>query len=821
MTSTPQSTKHGDLRDAAWVQARTEEVLSQPLYWFPVRHHSPTVAEHVEKAILTRRPAVIFLEGPSEAADLIPFVTDSQTKPPVAIYSSFRDDDNVLGLAGIASPSPDVPTRLACWYPLLAYSPEYVAMAAAKKVGAEVVLMDLPHFAAVTPHVPHLPSDECPPAAETDAPLETPAAPTSSDERLITCSGFYRALAETAGFRSWNEAWDTMFELSDPSDTEAFRRELATFCCAVRGTLDPALLAADGTLARERFMWQTIRQTLESKRLAPAQAMVVCGGLHLFLDQNDPTPPPPIPSGTVYTSIVPYSFFRISELSGYAAGNRAPQYYQTVWELRRAGRRNDLLAEHTVATLRKARREGEVVSSADAIAVSQHARMLASLRGRSQPVLEDLHDALVTCCCKGDPNDVGIPLLKAIDAADIGTKIGKVTDKLGKLPIVRDFYYQVESAGLEASLSSETRTTLMLDLRQEADQHRSVLLHRLAYLKIPFAVKPDAGAPVSAGLTMRERWQVQWSPRVEPALVEQNLYGDTLEAAALARLREELARDELHAGRVCRLLAQALGMDLPDMVQQVEEGCQQAIDTDTRFVSLSEALHWLTVIQRHAAYRELRRDALDELVRRCYDRACFAVPEVANVPEDQEASVISALLTVAELVLRDGQTYDRALFAQHVGQAAKLSAVPRLRGAFLGLLSELRVVPSDTLAGEITVLAKAAPEQMITAGDFIDGVMAVSRTSIMLEGDALVAAIDELLQAADWDTFLVMLPRMRAAFERLHARQRESLATRVAERYGLGDKPELLTELRTSVGAAAWIARIDSEVDKIMHEWGF
>ena len=101
-----------DLRDADWVQQRCEQVLGQALYWFPVRHHSPAVARHVEAAILARRPKLVFLEGPSEANSPVPYLVDSQTKPPVAIYSSYRDDDNVLGLAGIASPAADVPAIL-------------------------------------------------------------------------------------------------------------------------------------------------------------------------------------------------------------------------------------------------------------------------------------------------------------------------------------------------------------------------------------------------------------------------------------------------------------------------------------------------------------------------------------------------------------------------------------------------------------------------------------------------------------------------------------------------------------------------------------
>jgi hypothetical protein len=96
----------------------------------------------------------------------------------------------------------------------------------------------------------------------------------------------------------------------------------------------------------------------------------------------------------------------------------------------------------------------------------------------------------------------------------------------------------------------------------------------------------------------------------------------------------------------------------------------------------------------------------------------------------------------------------------------------------------------------------------------------VSRTSSLVAAEALVAAIDELLRAASWDSFLLLLPRLRSAFERLHERDRDSLAGRVAVLHGLAG-PEEVTDLRTSVGAAARIARIDREVDRIMQDWSF
>jgi hypothetical protein len=787
------------------IQSTCDAVLAEDLYWFPVRHHSPAVAEHVEAAILQRRPKLIFLEGPHEANDLLPHLIDARTKPPVAIYSSYRDDNNVLGLAGIASAAEHIPPRFACWYPLLAYSPEYVALLAADKVGAAVVFMDLPHYAQIKPAEPR------------------PRNVEREEERLIVESGFYQRLAKAAGYRSWDEAWDSLFEMRDfGDDYEPFRRELATFCAAVRATTPPERIEQDGTLERERFMLRTIREQLKKRKIKAGQAMVVCGGFHLFLDRDDATPPPETPPGTIYTTIVPYSFFRVSELSGYAAGNRAPQFYQTYWELRRAGRAGDTLVEQVTAVLKQARREGEPLSSADAIAVCQHAEMLARLRGRPTPVLDDIHHALYTCCCKGDPREEGVHLQRAIDAADIGTKIGRVTPDLGRLPVINDFYAQLDELDLGEVHGKEKRIVLVLDKRDDLANRRSVFLHRLRFLGVPLAGLAEApSGDFATGTIFREKWELRWSPQVEDTLIEQNLYGDTVEAAALARLREQLAEDELHAGRACQRLVAAIDMDLPNLVREVEDACGRAIDNDTRFVSLTQALASLTVIERYAVYRNLRRDLLDDLIVRCFDRACFSILDVVAVPAEQQTEVVSALLTLAEVTLRGHrQGLDRDLFAEHVRKAAAATTVPFLRGVFLGMLTELREKTAEDLAAELSALAQAPIDRMVTAGDLLDGILAVSRTSILLGADALIGALDELLRAADWEPFLTMLPRLRAAFERLHAGQRDSLAARVAQRYGLAEQ-ESLTELRTSVGAAALFAQIDRQVAEIMTKWEF
>jgi hypothetical protein len=448
--------------------------------------------------------------------------------------------------------------------------------------------------------------------------------------------------------------------------------------------------------------------------------------------------------------------------------------------------------------------------------------MLARLRGRPTPVLDDIHHALFTCCCKGDPREEGVHLQRALDAADIGTKIGRVTPDLGQLPIINDFYAQLEDLDLGEVHGKEKKIALVLDKRDDLANRRSLFLHRLRFLSVPLAALAEApSADFATGTIFREKWDLRWSPQVEDALVEQNLYGDTVESAALARLREQLAEDEWHAGRACQRLIAAIDMDLPNLVHEVEDACGRAIDNDTRFVSLTQALASLTVIERYAVYRNLRRDLLDDLIVRCFDRACFSILDVLAVPAEQQPEVVSALLTLAEVTLRgQRQGLDRDLFAEHVRKAAAATTVPFLRGVFLGMLTELREKTAEELAAELSALAKAPVDRMVTAGDLLDGILAVSRTSILLGADALIGALDELLRAADWEPFLTMLPRLRAAFERLHAGQRESLAARVARRYGLAEQ-ESLTELRTSVGAAALFAAIDQRVAEIMMKWDF
>ncbi len=809
---------------------QVDKILAEPLYWFPVRHHSPTIARHLAQCIRQRKPKLIFIEGPHEAQEMIEFLIDSKTKPPVAIYSSFRDDNAIVNLP------PDVPKppppRYSVWYPIVSYSPEYVAMMIAKQLGAAAVFIDLPHYALANsirlPVVP-TPSSAVPPTAPTaptgasppqSSPQSLPAVPQRRDlDEIAQTSQLYKLLAQAAGYRSWPETWDRLFETPRPDESfETLRREVALFCAAVRATTPPNSLEADGTISRERFMMKTIRETLAKDRnIAPQDAMVVCGGFHIYLDRDDPEPHPPIPAGTVSVTVAPYSYFRISELSGYGAGNRAPRFYEMCFDHHCAGIGQDqVVIDYVVDVIKDARHRGENLSSADAIGAAQATLMLARLRGRHEPVLDDIHDALITCCCKGNPTVDATHLLEALDEIHIGTRLGRVTDRIGRLPIINDFYEQLARLDLEDFAAREKVQTYTLDKRQPNDATRSAFLHRLVFLEVEIGSVQREASPFGQSI-FKEHWRLKWSPKIEAALIERNLHGDTIEAAATTVLRESLGTNTVEAGPACRRLVQAIDMDLPQLVAQAEQSTGHAIDHDDRFHSLSDALLSLMLLERYAAYRSLGQQNLADLITRCFDRACFAIPEVACVPPEEWDNVINGLLALAEPVVQRTDL-DAELFAAHVDRAARISTMPFLRGAFLGVLTEMRRLKPEALAAELTAYARGGVDQQVVAGDFLHGVLRVSKTAIMLGATSLVAAVDELLENATSETFLSMVPRLRAAFETLHERQRDSLASHVAELYGIKESQSLRT-LTTSVAAAHLMAQLDAQVAEIMKEW--
>ncbi len=91
---------------------------------------------------------------------------------------------------------------------------------------------------------------------------------------------------------------------------------------------------------------------------------------------------------------------------------------------------------------------------------------------------------------------------------------------------------------------------------------------------------------------------------------------------------------------------------------------------------------------------------------------------------------------------------------------------------------------------------------------------------MMTGSPQLIDAIEALFKHTEHDVFLVMLPKMRGAFETLDRHSTRAIADKVAQQHGLKESTELLS-LNTSVETASLMAKLDTQVSRIMQEWEF
>src|SRR6516225_5633528 len=97
------------------------------LHLLGIRHHGPGSARAVLAALDAADPAIVLIEGPPDADDMIAFAASSAMTPPVALLVHVRDD----------------PAN-ASFFPFAVFSPEWQTMRWALAKQRPVRFIDLP-----------------------------------------------------------------------------------------------------------------------------------------------------------------------------------------------------------------------------------------------------------------------------------------------------------------------------------------------------------------------------------------------------------------------------------------------------------------------------------------------------------------------------------------------------------------------------------------------------------------------------------------------------------------------------------------------------
>lgn len=665
------------------------------------------------------------MEGPEDATELIPALTDEDAVPPIALLAWRTDRERGTAL-----------------WPFASYSPEYAALSWARANGRRARFVDLPSGSAI------LPNEEDPTeGAGVDA---------------------FADVAEARGQRSFEEFWEADFEAPAHSP-DGFRAAITAWADLVR---EGPSSRRQWHRARDAWMWRHAQAESGTVLLVAGAAHVAALAVGDVEPELVKTIAPPVPTGL---TLVPFSYTRLAEQTGYGAGNRAPRYYQ---------RAHDAGCDYGRATLEvlvefagELRLRGHSASLADVIEAWRLARSLTELRGKVDPGLDEVREAAVATMCRGDKHHVDTLLWPTM----VGQAIGKVPARVGRNALQDEFWREVEARRLPKT-DSDTRFTLQLV--EPFQVATSVFLHRLRISDIPYASflavsqsgRPDktmeAGGQDALQRT-REVWEARWTPATDVELVTAIVHGDTLVAVAARKLGERLAAAR-GTGDTADVLMEAVVCDVPAVSAEALVACELRAVDDDDVLSLARAARALANLVRFGSSRRhlAAEETLAALRDKVYARALLRVAG-ACVGNDEAVAPARSTLRILHEVAADREGW-RACAESIMNDGL---VHPACAGLAAGLLYIGGTLSEADLAHRIAYRLTGDP---VEGAGFLEGVLDVN-AMVLCRSRPIVAALDAYLATLDKERFPELVPVLRRAFASLGATERRYLLENVLQ----------------------------------------
>ncbi|MFJ6439734.1 DUF5682 family protein [Streptomyces sp. NPDC091649] len=771
-----------------------------------VRHHGPGSARAVLAALAAARPAALLIEGPPEGDALLPLAADPRMRPPVALLAHAVDD----------------PGRSSFW-PMAAFSPEWVAIRWALDHGVPVRFIDLPaaHSLALREPAPGTRSDGAPGEGTPGGGAVEGIAPVVDPIRL---------LAETAGYDDPERWWEDVVEHRSPTrgtpggGTTAGRTPTegtaaveaagggttavasasrgptgagggptgggtASVGADIGGTADDALVPfealaeamsalreayGDGGHPRDAVREAYMRIQLRTARKEFGDGVaVVCGAWHvpalaarttLAADRALLRGLPKVRTDLTW---VPWTHRRLARHSGYGAGIDSPGWYGHLFAA--ADRPVERWMTKVAGLLRE---EDRFVSTAHVIEAVRLAETLAALRGRPLAGLAETTDAVRAVMCEG--SDVSLALVR--DRLIVGEALGEVPDTAPAVPLQRDLTRSQRTLRLKPEASERE---LDLDLRKETDAARSRLLHRLRLLGVGWG-DPVAGRG-STG-TFRESWRLSWEPELHVRVAEAGVWGTTVLTAATAKAESE-AEAATALADVTALAERCLLAGLPGALPAVMRALADRAALDVDVGHLADALPALARSLRYGDVRSTDTAALTEVAAGLAERICVGLPpactgldaDAAETLRDQVEAVHGAIgLLLAGTASAEGLRRRWHAVLRKLAAREAVAGIIRGRATRL-LLDEGRL--ADDEATRLMGLALSPGTPPADAAAWIEGFVggASGGGMLLVHDERLLGLVDAWLTGVPADMFTDVLPLLRRTFGAYEAGVRRTL----------------------------------------------
>lgn len=712
---------------------------------FGIRHHGPGSAHSLRQALEALKPDTILVEGPPDAEALLPWLAHSDLKPPVALLIYV----------------PDQPRR-SVFYPFAVFSPEWQALKYGLENNISCRFMDLPQAY-------HLAAQD---TSEESAPVADATIPTLSALDPLAW------IAESAGYNDPERFWEHLVEQRrDSRDLFAAILELiktlrVEFEKEIRGIASPPQQSPKGLeLEREAFMRQSIRSALAEghERIA-----VVCGAWHapalveMPPAKQDAARLKDLGKVKVASAWVPWSYGRLAWESGYGAGIESPGWYDALWQASEKGLSTTELTIRWMTQVAQLLREEDLsASSAHVIEAVRLSETLAALRERSLPGLPELNEAVRSVFCFGDD----LPLRLIREKLIVGERLGHVPDDAPATPLQADLAQHQKRLRLPAEA---TQRDLDLDLRKPNDLERSILLHRLELLNIPWGVHQHVSGKSG---TFHEVWRLQWKPELAVLVVEASLWGNTVAEASGVFMRH-LADQASDLPALTSLVGRVLLADLPEVVETLMARLDSQAALASDIGQLMDALPALTDVLRYGNVRQTDTTMIGQVVDGLIARICVGLPAACASLNDDAANEMFNRLIAAHraIALLQNPEYN------HNWQATlnKLADQSGLHGLIAGracaILLDQGIFPPDEAARRLG-LALTMANEPAQAAAWVEGFLKGSG-AILVHSDHLWQVLDGWVASLPAETFTLLLPLLRRTFSTFTTPERRMIGER-------------------------------------------
>ncbi|WFD09724.1 DUF5682 family protein [Tepidibacter hydrothermalis] len=735
---------------------------------FGVRHLSPSSSYHLLEFLEKIKPTAVLIEGLYDANEHISSIVNPKNKAPLAILAYTE--------------SLPVKTIL---YPIASYSPEYQALVWANKNNVHSSFIDLPSDVVLMLDAIEVKKDE-----------ESSQEESKSNKTYIyNKNSLYERIAQIYDEPNYETFWERNFEHN--LDLDSYRNMMNEFCMQMRQLIEESDAVHDRkeyarNLIREAFMRRQIKNTIEAGH-KPEKIVVVTGAYHVSALNMKLSPMSDdeikaLPRTKTNITLMPYSYYRLSSQAGYGAGNKAPFYYQLMWECLIKGDLERLPALYFTNLVRDLRKAGTYRSPAEVIEGVRLAKSLTYMHKGKIPTLIDLQDACSVCLGQGKKSVVAESMMRI----EIGTEIGHIENGVSQTPIQDDFYRKLKELKLE-KYKSTVAQDLVLDLRENRrvkseklaflDLKRSEFLNKLEFLNIDFAIEKKSSQDRAS---WKEEWILKWTPESEIQLVEAVLLGNSIEFATAFKLDEELKECE-DIAEASELILKACKCGMSKAVDDARKLVQGLSADAEDFINITKTLKNIYQVISFGSLRKVDTSNLIEIVEQLSLKLNLLMIDSCNCNDDKAKEMVKAMAYIDSIIQDNDIELDGELWIEKLTELSdRDDRNPKLSGYAAGILLEKNRMSEQQLSQEISRRLSIGIDVDLGAGWF-EGL--ASRNHYTLISKLIILEkLDEYINSLEDEEFCSALVFLRRTFSSFSPEHKRSISENLGKIWNINNE---------------------------------